>query len=179
MKLIVGLGNPGKKYEQTRHNFGFMALDLLAKKLGTTWRDSTKLKAELAKTAEYILAKPTTFMNQSGSAVSALLKFYKLTPSDLIVIHDDLDIDFGKWKLSSDSRAAGHNGVQSIIDQLGSKKFSRYRLGIRSDLNRETDADLSAVEADEAEKFVLERFNPEEIKELPGILEKLTVELLN
>jgi len=172
MKLIVGLGNPGKKYEQTRHNFGFMALDLLAKKLGTTWRDSTKLKAELAKTAEYILAKPTTFMNQSGSAVSALLKFYKLTPSDLIVIHDDLDIDFGKWKLSSDSRAAGHNGVQSIIDQLGSKKFSRYRLGIR-------DADLPADEADEAEKFVLERFNPEEIKELPGILEKLTVELLN
>jgi len=169
MHLIVGLGNPGQKYNNTRHNVGFMALDLLTIKLGLAWRESTKLKAALAKSAEYILAKPITFMNRSGFAVSALLKFYKLTPSDLIVIHDDLDIDFGKWKLSSDSRAAGHNGIQSIIDQLGSKKFSRYRLGIRAGANRVTDA----------EKFVLEKFSPEETKELPNILEKITAELLN
>ena len=168
MKLIVGLGNPGKKYEQTRHNVGFMALDLLAKKLGLSWRESTKLKAELAKSGEYVLAKPTTFMNRSGLSVSALLKFYKLTPADLIVIHDELDIDFGKWKLSSDSRAAGHNGVQSIIDRLGSKKFTRFRLGIRSDLNQETDA----------EKFVLEKFSQDDLKALPDILEKLTIEIL-
>ena len=168
MKLIVGLGNPGAKYQNTRHNFGFMALDLLGKKLGLTWRDSSKLKAEVAKNANYVLAKPTTFMNQSGFAVSALLKFYKLSLDDLIVLHDELDIDFGKWKLSSDSRAAGHNGVQSIIDQLGSKKFARFRLGIRSDLSRETDG----------EKFVLEKFSPEETKKLPAFLEKLTIELL-
>lgn len=168
MKLIVGLGNPGKKYEQTRHNFGFLALDLLAKKIGLSWRDSTKLKAEVAKNADYVLAKPTTFMNHSGFAVSALLKFYKISPADLIVVHDELDIDFGKWKLSTDSRAAGHNGVQSIIDQLGSKKFARFRLGIRSDLDRETDG----------EKFVLEKFNTEETKKLADILEKLTIELL-
>ena len=168
MKLIVGLGNPGAKYQNTRHNFGFMALDLLAKKLNLTWRDSTKLKAEVAKNADYILAKPTTFMNHSGFAVSALLKFYKISPADLIVIHDDLDIDLCKYKLSSDSRAAGHNGVQSIIDQLGSKKFARFRLGIRSDLDHETDG----------ETFVLEKFNTEETKKLADILEKLTIELL-
>jgi PTH1 family peptidyl-tRNA hydrolase len=175
MKLIVGLGNPGAKYQNTRHNFGFLAVDLLAKKLGLTWRDSTKLKAEVAKNTGYVLAKPMTFMNQSGFAVSALLKFYKLSPADLIVIHDELDIDFGRWKLSVDSRAAGHNGVQSIIDQLGSKKFARYRLGIRSDLYRGADADLPA---DEAGKFVLEKFNTEETKKLADILEKLTIELL-
>lgn len=168
MKLIVGLGNPGQKYQNTRHNFGFLAVDLLAKKLGLTWRDSTKLKAEVTKNAEYVLAKPTTFMNQSGFAVSALLKFYKLSPSDLIVIHDELDIDFGKYKLSSDSRAAGHNGVQSIIDQLGSKKFVRFRLGIRSDADHGIDA----------EKYVLEKFNQKETKELPDILEKLIENLL-
>lgn len=168
MKLIVGLGNPGPKYKNTRHNFGFMAVEMLAKKLGLTWRDSTKLKAEVAKNADYVLAKPTTFMNHSGFAVSALLKFYKLSPADLIVIHDELDIGFGKYKLSSDSRAAGHNGVQSIIDQLGSKKFVRFRLGIRSDLNRETDG----------EQFVLKKFNTEETKKLADILEKLTIELL-
>lgn len=168
MKLIVGLGNPGKKYEQTRHNFGFMALDLLAKNLNLAWRESSKLKAELAKSTQYILAKPTTFMNQSGFAVSALLKFYKLTPADLIVLHDELDIDFGKWKLSSDSRAAGHNGVQSIIDQLGSKKFVRFRLGIRAGIDRGLNA----------EKFVLDKFDPEETKKLPEILYKFITELI-
>ena len=157
MRIIIGLGNPGEKYKLTRHNIGFMAIDALAKKLEIGWEKSKKLNAEIAKNKEVILVKPLTYMNNSGETVQAILKYYKVPPLTkgaegdlkdiLTVIHDDIDIELGKYKIAIDSRAAGHNGVQSIIDQLGSKKFSRYRLGIRSDFNQDTDA----------EKFILEK----------------------
>ncbi len=168
MKLIVGLGNPGKKYENTRHNIGFAVVGALADKLGLAWRESARMKSTVAKGADLILAKPATYMNNSGFAAAALLKYYKLEPADLIVVHDEFDLPFGKLKISTDSRSAGHNGVQSIIDQLGTKKFCRYRFGIKNDLGSSR----------QAEKFVLDKFTADETKALPGIIDALIDDLL-
>ena len=139
MKIIIGLGNPGKKYELTRHNVGFMALNAIAKKLGLSWQENKKFKAKIAKNQNLILVKPLTFVNNSGQAVQAVLSYYKLLPkklgllkkknsdlSDILtVIHDDIDISLGKYKISIGSRSAGHNGVQSIISHLKTKNFNR------------------------------------------------------
>jgi peptidyl-tRNA hydrolase, PTH1 family len=167
MKLIVGLGNPGSKYSVTRHNAGFIALDRLASQLDASFSENKKLKAEIAKTAEVIMLKPQTFMNLSGLAVKLALDYYKIDINDLIVLHDDLDIDQGKFKTTTSSRAAGHNGVQSIIDELGSQDFRRYRIGIRP-------AEPSPIPT---EKFVLSRFEPSEIRLLETPLEAITSEI--
>ncbi|KKR21302.1 MAG: Peptidyl-tRNA hydrolase [Parcubacteria group bacterium GW2011_GWE2_39_37] len=167
MKILVGLGNPGDKYKLTRHNIGFMVLDALAKELSLAWQFCKKFNADIAKGENLILVKPQTFMNISGEAVKKVLTFYKLTINDVVVIHDDLDIDFGKHKLAIDSRAAGHNGVQSVIDQLGTQKFSRYRLGVRNEQRNLIPA----------EKFVLEKFSKKEIDDLPSLIKKIIEEL--
>lgn len=135
MKLIVGLGNPGIKYARTKHNAGFIALDELAQKLGApAWRLEKKFETELAEIntggEKILLAKPQTFMNLSGEAVRKLMTFYKLTSEELTVVHDDLDLELGTIKISVDSSAGGHNGVQSIIDNLGTQHFKRIRIGI-------------------------------------------------
>jgi peptidyl-tRNA hydrolase, PTH1 family len=134
MRIIVGLGNPGPKYQKTRHNAGFMALDIIAKQAGEKWTDSTRFQAQQCRLGADLLIKPQTFMNESGRSVRAAADYYKLTNEDmaetLIVFHDDLDIAMGSYKVSVDSRSAGHNGVQSIIDHLGTKNFTRVRLGI-------------------------------------------------
>ncbi|OGF24244.1 hypothetical protein A3H66_01745 [Candidatus Falkowbacteria bacterium RIFCSPLOWO2_02_FULL_45_21] len=177
MRIIVGLGNPGPEYENTRHNIGFMALDALAKELGLKWENSKKFKAEIAKSPEYILVKPQNFMNNSGECVAAVLSYYlkrplKQPPLDkgplrpqseargwgdiladiLTVIHDDLDIELGKLKISVDSRSAGHKGVESIISQLKTKNFKRIRIGVRTPTLKKIPAD----------KFVLQKFNDKE-----------------
>ncbi|MEI7497805.1 MAG: aminoacyl-tRNA hydrolase [Candidatus Falkowbacteria bacterium] len=175
MKLVVGLGNPGKQYEQTRHNYGFMAVDALAIKLGAEWRTNKRGQALIAKTNDFVLAKPQTFMNLSGHAVAALLKFYNFTlnPKDtaescqLIILHDDLDVDMGKNKIAFGSRAAGHNGVQSIIDQIGTNNFTRYRLGIR-----QTPPALGSVE-----QFVLQKFTQAELKIVAEVISTTVKEL--
>jgi len=156
MKIIIGLGNPGQKYKSTRHNVGFIAIDAIARSLGLKWEENKKFKAEIIKNGNTILIKPLTFMNESGKSVKDFLSFYKLLKKDLsetlTVIHDDLDLTLGKYKKSLDSRSAGHNGVQSIINEIGTKNFARIRIGIgRSDI----------IPAD---KYVLEKFKPEEIK---------------
>jgi len=163
MHIIVGLGNPGEQYEQTRHNAGFMAVDALAKKLGLKWKSNKKFKADLAKGDDVILIKPLTFMNNSGSAVAAALAYFKLSPEKLTVIHDDLDIESGKYKISVDSRSAGHNGVQSIIDHLKTKNFRRTRIGIKT----------SELEKIPAEKFVLQKFKPEEKKIIKQLISEI------
>lgn len=176
MKLILCLGNPGPKYKNTRHNLGFMVADRLAEKLGEKWHDSSKLKAEIIKSGDFIIAKPCTYMNNSGFAAQAIMKYYKIPyqgndaelAGNLIVVHDDLDIDFGKCKVGINSRAAGHNGVQSVIDQLGTKHFTRYRLGIRTEFSI----------GEPAEKFVLENFSAKESKELDALIEATAIELL-
>ncbi|MEI8360833.1 MAG: aminoacyl-tRNA hydrolase [bacterium] len=154
MKLIIGLGNPGEKYELSRHNVGFLALDGLAKDLGLTFSEHKKTKSLLAKNSEFILLKPQTYMNLSGEAVVSALNFFKLTKEDLVVIHDDKDIELGKFKLAPSSRAAGNNGVKSIIDSLGSQDFFRIRVGIKS-------ADLEMLPL---ENFVLGRFKKSEVE---------------
>lgn len=174
MKVIVGLGNPGEKYKNTRHNIGFEVLDILAHKLDLNWQEDKKRKCLLAKDASCLLVKPLSYMNLSGEPLRAILAYYNLIPKNfklfqiknadlsdlLMVVHDDLDVDFGKYKISVDSRSAGHNGVQSIINNLKTKNFKRLRVGIRNEK-------LNHIPR---EKFVLQRFNEEENKKLESIM---------
>lgn len=137
MFLIVGLGNPGKEYAKTRHNVGFAVLNKLMADLELgEWTESKKFHAEIAEgkidAKKILLLKPQTFMNNSGQAVAAAAKFYKIKPADIWVIHDDLDLPLGKIKIQRDRSSAGHNGVQSIIDSLGTQDFVRFRIGIAS-----------------------------------------------
>lgn len=138
MKLLVGLGNPGKKYEQTWHNLGFLVLDEFQQITKTDkFKTDKKFKAEITqapfKAEKILLAKPQTFMNNSGQAVSALMNFYKIKPQDLWVINDDIDLPLGNIRISLNASAAGHKGVQSIIKAINSQNFSRFRVGIKSE----------------------------------------------
>ena len=135
--LLVGLGNPGKEYENTPHNAGFLVVDRLLETWGMKLETYTKLKSEVARgrvdKKQIILAKPQTFMNKSGEAVLALTKSYKLkTISSLWVIHDDVDLELGKIKIVKNRGSAGHKGVEDIIKKLKTKDFVRFRIGIRS-----------------------------------------------
>ncbi len=143
MKLIVGLGNPGLKYERTRHNLGFVAVEHFLKDFAPvkdgTWEDSKKFKSEIAEITwqpkaslpqKVILCKPKTYMNNSGMAVKIIKDFYKIHPSDIWIIHDDVDLPLGSMKIRLGGASAGHKGVDSIINTLGTDKFWRFRLGI-------------------------------------------------
>ncbi|MEK7151383.1 MAG: aminoacyl-tRNA hydrolase [Patescibacteria group bacterium] len=133
MKIIVGLGNPGKEYDNTRHNIGFALVDLIAKDSDTDFELNKKLNSDIAKVhfagKSVILAKPQTFVNKSGEAVKKLKLFYKAKPDSIVVIQDDLDIEFENFKLSFAKDSGGHRGVQSIIDNLKTNKFWRLRIG--------------------------------------------------
>lgn len=134
MKLLIGLGNPGKAYEHTRHNAGFDAMDALARSHGLDWTHSTKHRAIVAKGTisgvPVLLAKPDTYMNESGSAVQALLSYYKVAPEDLLVIQDDMDLPAGRLAFLANGGAAGHNGITDIQERLGTTAVARLRLGI-------------------------------------------------
>ncbi len=134
MKLILGLGNPGKEYEHTRHNAGFMAVDAFTESLDAAWKTDAKRQAMVAKTdvdgISVVFAKPTTFMNNSGDAAAALISFYKTPLEDVLVVHDDLDLPPGRMKFTAEGGAAGHNGVADIQTKLGTDKIARLRLGI-------------------------------------------------
>lgn len=148
MKIIVGLGNPGGEYANTRHNIGFMVVDRLARELGTNtlaWEKDDKKNVLMAKVGGIILVKPLTFMNKSGFAVKAILDFYKLTPDDVWIIHDDIDLPLGKIRIRQSGASAGHNGVDSVITQLKTDKFVRFRLGIgrgKESTGREDDKNM-------------------------------------
>lgn len=144
MKLIVGLGNPGKQYQNTWHNIGFATLEKLSEQFGfSDFKKSVKFKAEITKGEvageTIILVKPQTFMNNSGLSVAAIANFYKIKPIDIIVIQDDLDLAAGKLRLAKDSSAGGHNGIKSIIEQLGTKDFMRVKVGIKTELLTKVD----------------------------------------
>ena len=133
MKIIVGLGNPGSEYEDTRHNIGFMVVEKLVKELSVeavSWQKSEKDTALLARIGDLLLVKPLTFMNDSGKTVAKLMHFYKLHPSDIWVIHDDMDLPIGKIRIRERGSSGGHRGVDSIIRELHSNEFVRFRLGI-------------------------------------------------
>ncbi len=161
MKLIIGLGNPGTKYSATRHNAGFLAIDYFLKNIQAINCQSS-FSAQICElhfgAQKVFFVKPQTFMNLSGEAVKAIGDFYKINYStDLLVIHDDVDLPFGEIKNTTSSSAAGHNGVQNIIDLLGTKDFHRIRLGVENRLDKK----IPPTEA-----FVLQNFSDEEINKL-------------
>jgi len=133
MKIIIGLGNPGGEYKDTRHNIGFMVVERLAKELGKeiiAWEQKDTFKSVIAKAGDVLLVKPIIFMNNSGFAVSKIVHFYKLTINDVWVIHDDIDLPLGKIRIRTGGGSAGHNGVDSIIRELKNDAFVRFRLGV-------------------------------------------------
>ena len=130
IRLIAGLGNPGPEYEQTRHNIGFMVVDQLAARVGSTWERSTKWDAITAKCGETILIKPTSFMNRSGHPIFNIAKFYKVEPQQILVVLDDFALPLGRLRIRSDGGSGGHNGLESIIAQFGTEEIPRLRIGI-------------------------------------------------
>jgi len=181
MQIVVALGNPGEKYENTRHNVGWLALDYWLGQV--SWKENKKFSAQLYEDGQFLFVKPLTFMNDSGLAVQKILAYYKLLPkklglitkreSDLnnvlTVIHDDLDLNFGSYKISTNAGSAGHNGVNSIINHLKTKKFTRLRIGIKNEL-------LKVYIP--PEKFVLSHFSGDEQKQLSDIFTKIEIKSL-
>lgn len=157
MRLIVGLGNPGEKYASVRHNLGFMVVDKLVSSImyQVLWEKNEKLKSAIIKNGDFIFAKPQTYMNNSGLAIKLLTTYYKILTTDIIVVHDELDLPLGKIKVRLGGAAAGHHGVESIIDALGTDQFIRVRLGIG---NLRTQSAEHKGQQVSAEKFVLEPF---------------------
>jgi PTH1 family peptidyl-tRNA hydrolase len=177
MILIVGLGNPGKEYENTRHNLGFIFADKLQKELGfSEFSANKKFDAEIAEGNyagnKIILTKPQTFMNLSGEAVRKIMDFYKLTPEDILVLHDEIDLPAGKYRLATDSSSAGHNGVQNIIDQIGTQAFKRVRIGIGQDT---ATGDPSCRLG--AHDFVLGKISSEELEKISAIEKEILSEI--
>lgn len=133
MKVIIGLGNPGKKYEDTRHNAGFMAIDKISEKWAIPVQQN-KFRAHVGEGRlngeKVLLVKPQTYMNLSGESVAEILKFYKLVPDELVVIYDDLDLPTGQLRLREKGSAGGHNGIKSMIQHLGTQDFKRIKVGI-------------------------------------------------
>ncbi len=165
MKLIVGLGNPGILYANSRHNIGFQAVKYLAKAKKSVLKKEKGIRALSAKAKiegmDVILAIPLTFMNLSGEAVRQLIKKYRINLRDLLIVCDDLDLEFGRLKIRATGSSAGHRGVKSIIDLLGSDEFSRLRIGIGRPGDNTAAAD-----------YVLSRFNKREKSELSAIIKQ-------
>ena len=151
IKLIIGIGNPGKKYERTRHNAGFLFIDELE-----------RLKIKIT------LAKSQSFMNESGRAVVDLIKFYKVKPENILIVHDDIDILWGNYKFSFGRSSAGHKGVESIIKSLKTKNFWRLRIGIQP---------AFAKKHIRADHIILKKFTSEELKEINKTIKKAVSEL--
>ncbi|GAC1413502.1 MAG: aminoacyl-tRNA hydrolase [Candidatus Doudnabacteria bacterium] len=160
MQIIVGLGNPGNQYLLNRHNAGFLSLDFILKDLQPI-NCASKFNAkicEIHNPEKTFFVYPQTFMNSSGVAIKELLSFYKLTPKDILVIHDEVDLPLGVIKFTEGSGHAGHNGVRSLIDELGTNQFRRIRVGV------ETRAEKMVPPT---EAFVLQDFTADELRELP------------
>lgn len=144
MRLIVGLGNPGEKYSQTRHNVGFQVLDELSKKLGLDWQFQKKFKSLVGKTQDLVLIKPQTYMNESGQAVRAVWDYFQFGQDfeSLIVVHDDLDLELGSYKVQLGTGPRDHHGLNSIYQHLKTHQFWHVRIGVDSRLgNRDIPAD--------------------------------------
>lgn len=153
MKLIVGLGNPDKQYINTRHNVGFMVLDDFANATNLNFKPERKFKGDICLTKEFILLKPMTYMNLSGESVQAVSSYYKILPKDILVISDDFNLPFEKLRLRASGSAGGHNGLKSIIQQLGSMEFNRLRVGIGDPGNDSVDFVLGKFSKNELDVF--------------------------
>jgi PTH1 family peptidyl-tRNA hydrolase len=162
MKLIAGLGNVGAKYTFTRHNAGFMLADSIALNSGITFKENPRLKCFITNLKsdnnDYIIIKPTTFMNLSGEAVRAVIDYYKIAVEDIIIVHDDLSLPLGKIRFRQDGSDGGHNGIKSVIQHLGTQNFARLKIGIGPQPNLPS------------EVFVLQNFTKEELDILKDTL---------
>lgn len=159
MKIIIGLGNPGKKYQNTRHNLGFLVVDKIREKLDfSPFVYKEKFQAEISEGEvngeRVILVKPQTYMNKSGESVNKIVSFYKVDLKDILVILDDINLLFGKIRIRMGGSSGGHKGLQSVIDQLKNKNFLRIRVGIGNNLKKSL------------EDYVLSNFNPEEMEKI-------------
>lgn len=130
LKVIVGLGNPGERYVGTRHNVGFVVLDLLAERLGVVFKEDRKWEGSVARTSDLVLLKPLTFMNESGRSVASLCRFYRWAPDSTLVVFDDIALSLGRLRLRARGSHGGHNGVRSIINHFGSEEFPRLKIGV-------------------------------------------------
>jgi peptidyl-tRNA hydrolase, PTH1 family len=157
MRLIVGLGNPGKTYQWSKHNMGFLCLDAFAKSKNLTFAKEAKFHGELVKGDDFVLLKPRTYMNLSGQAVRAAADYFKILPADILVVSDDMDIPLFKIRIREQGSAGGHNGLKSIIDHLGTNAFNRLRIGIER------------PEGMDAKDYVLSNFSKAEKKELESL----------
>lgn len=168
MKLIVGLGNPGDKYVFTRHNIGFMVVDRLVKdKLSLheslkAWKKEKKFLSEVCKTDHFIAIKPQTYMNLAGLAVVKTANFYKINSSDIWVVHDDIDLPLGKIRIRQGGASAGHHGIDSIIKNIKSDNFVRFRLGIGRGKLDKPRGEGHNLHRHEVEKFVVSKFRDNE-----------------
>ena len=162
MKLIVGLGNIGQKYTFTRHNVGFMLVDSIALNNGLTFRENSRLKCFTVNLRngvdDYMIIKPTTFMNLSGEAVRAVVDYYKIPIEDVLIVYDDLSLELGKIRFRPNGSDGGHNGIKSVIQHLGTKDIARLKIGIGPQPNLPS------------EVFVLQNFSKEELETLKGTL---------
>jgi PTH1 family peptidyl-tRNA hydrolase len=163
--LVVGLGNPGPNYAKTRHNIGFMVADILAARMGSKFKVHKRSGAEVTTGRlggrSVVLAKPRVYMNESGRQVAPLANFYSVAPGDVIIVHDELDIDFGRIRLKLGGGEGGHNGLRSVAASLGTKDFQRVRIGIGRPPGRKDPA-----------TYVLENFGAAERDEVPTICEQ-------
>jgi len=180
MRLIVGLGNPEKKYDRTRHNAGFMFVDFLREKFHEEFNfDDWQLCKKLQSATSYgkfhgekiILLKPQTFMNLSGEAVSAAVKYYKIKPEEMVIVHDDIDLPLGAIRIRSEGSSGGHKGLESIISQTGTK-FARIKIGIGAPLTSSGQVKIPS------EKYVLAKFTKKEEKILARVLDEAVKLLL-
>lgn len=159
IKLIVGLGNPGRQYEKTRHNVGFLFLDRMVSDFGGVWLKESRFQALSAEgevsTSKFMLLKPETFMNRSGYSVGKAARYYKFLPEEILVVHDELDFDVGIVKLKKGGGHAGHNGLRDIIAQLGSNDFYRLRMGVGRPASGKVVADFVLSEPSVNEKIAV------------------------
>lgn len=161
IKLFVGLGNPGQQYEQTRHNAGFVFLDHLASEVACEWMTSGQFQGDVANCSiagnKLILLKPMTFMNRSGQSVGSLLRYYKIKPDEMLVVHDELELPEGVVKMKRDGGHAGHNGLRDIIAHIDSRDFYRLRVGIGRPATGNNVADYVLSRPSREGRAILER----------------------
>ncbi len=168
MKLIIGLGNPGKEYKNTRHNAGFLALEDLRLKIKdlSEWSFNKKFNAEVAEgkieNEKLLLAKPQTFMNNSGDAVAKIVRFYKIKPTDVFIVHDDADLPVGTLRIKVGGSSAGHKGVASVMKALDTETLTRFRIGIATGTRHKPAMDI-----------VLEKFTASENKKLAPVIKRV------
>lgn len=178
--LLLGLGNPGNEYANTRHNAGFLALDAFANVLNESWKTSSQAKAELIETnvngKKLVLVKPQTFMNRSGISARQAVETYKITAEEMIVLYDDVDLPFGTIRIRKGGSAGGHNGVKSLFEQLGTQDFWRIRIGIGEKPASYALEDYVLSPFTKGEREALEKINEEVVRLLQTILESDTLE---